>query len=96
MENFKFHLNPNDPNSKDIDCDTAVIPDAFNSHFLAVGGSSEAAARVPPSAAHRQYLTTAPNASLCLAPTTIQQEIETTLNNLKCTAAGIDDIPPNC
>lgn len=82
----------NQSNFIDIDCDATTIPDTFNSHFLAAGGPSEAA-RAAPRGAHRQYLTTAPNISLYLAPTT-QQEVKTILDNLKCNAAGIDDIPP--
>ena len=84
--------NHNHSNFIDIDCNAENIPDTFNSHFLAVGGASEAA-RAAPSGAHRQYLATAPNTSLYLTPTT-QQEIKRILDNLKCNAAGIDDIPP--
>lgn len=76
----------------DIDCDATDIPDAFNRQFLEVGNNREAARAVPPDA-HRQYLTAALNASIYLTPTT-QQEIKNILDNLKCTAAGIDDIPP--
>ena len=83
----------NQPNNIDIDCDESAIPDAFNRHFLAVGGGSSEAAGDTPRDAHRQYLGAAPNTSLYLTPTT-QQEIKTVLDNLKCTAAGIDDIPP--
>lgn len=84
--------NSNQQEFIDIECDAAAIPNAFNRHFLEVGGTSEAASMVPLDA-HRQYLTAAPNTSLFLAPTT-PQEIKSILDNVKCTAAGIDDVPP--
>ena len=61
--------NHNQSNFIDIECDAAAIPDTFNNHFLAVGGASEVG-RVSQRGAHRQYLTTAPNTALYLAPTT--------------------------
>ncbi|MPC50234.1 hypothetical protein E2C01_044058 [Portunus trituberculatus] len=62
-------------------------------HFLAVDGGSSEDAGGAPLDAHRQYLGVTLNASLYLTPTT-QQEIKKILDNLKCSAAGIDDIPP--
>ena len=84
-------------NAIDIDCGPVSIPDAFNQHFVGVGGGgpggSTAATTAVPRHAHRRYLTNTPNTSFYLTPTT-EQEIKQILNNVKCTAAGIDEIPP--
>ena len=74
----------------DLNSDISSTPDAFNKHFLEAGRTIINEER---QGLYRNYLSNPPNVSLYLTPTT-QEEIKKYLDNLKFTAAGIDDIPP--